>query len=243
MRPTLRQLACIAGAAFPLVASAARVCAAQQAAWAPRPGLVGIVQPEPGGTRAGALITCDTGSSAGSARLVLLGDSVCGAQLVDVHSDRVTLTQDGSAIELRLPEGEPSPHTVAPVARLDAPGAAPPTVRIADDSVHVQLSSAALDAYLADLPSLLAAASVVPHLQDGPDGRRPDGFELTAVQPGSIVARLGIVPGDIVVDVNGAPFHDPATLLRLLADLKAARHATVGVRRHSERLLFVLDIE
>ena len=122
------------------------------------------------------------------------------------------------------------------------PPPAPEVIRT-DDRVHVTMTAARLDAYLSDLPALLASGDAVPHERGSDAGSRAiDGFEMTAVTAGSLLDSVGIRPGDIVADVNGAPLREVASLSLLLTDLRWLNIATLGLRRGNDRVLVVVDI-
>ena len=123
------------------------------------------------------------------------------------------------------------------------PPPAPEVIRT-DDRVHVTMTAARLDAYLSDLPALLASGDAVPHERGSDAGSRAiDGFEMTAVTAGSLLDSVGIRPGDIVADVNGAPLREVASLSLLLTDLRVAKHATLGLRRGEAKAMKVYDLK
>lgn len=181
--------------------------------------------------------------------MVFVGERVCQATVEAIEADGVILRAEstGAAVHLVLANHVTSrptagTHSTAPAAP-PMPPPAPEVIRT-DDRVHVTMTAARLDAYLSDLPALLASGDAVPHERGSDAGSRAiDGFEMTAVTAGSLLDSVGIRPGDIVADVNGAPLREVASLSLLLTDLRVAKHATLGLRRGNDRVLVVVDIQ
>ena len=209
------------------------------------PRLVGLVTGTPSGRADAGLIECEP-DGRGHAHLAMVGDVVCGATLTHIQADGVWLRgQTGTLMRLELAT---VPHSVSPGVNslvFPEPPSIAPSITAADAGiVRITMTPAMLEAYLADVPGLLRAGIAAPHERTTESGSRVvDGFAVTAVTPGGLLDQVGIVAGDVIADVNGAPLQNLAALPRLIADLKTARHATIGVRRNSDRVLLVVDIK
>ena len=219
------------------------------------PVIAGLITGSPGGQPPAAIITCLQDGAGNSTRLVVAGDVVCGWTVLAIDADGVDVRSAASPVVQRLHLPTPSPGTAPPAEpatrRHDEPRPALPAPSVAheDGVVHVVLPAALFDEYLANLPALLTSATVIARAPERDAAVQPivqgvpvNLFEVTSVRPGGVIERLGVRPGDVVLDVNGAPLRDAAGLLSLLNDLRMARHATVGVRRAGDRVTFVVDI-
>ncbi len=231
-----------------LLAMTTRPALAQDAA-STVPTLVGLAigTARPGSA---AFIVCPADAASSRARMVFVGERACEATVEAIDADGVILrtASTDALVHLELS----NTVTLRPTASTHraATSASPalhlpaPEVTRADDRVHVTMTAARLEAYLSDLPALLTSGTAVPHAHTSDAQPRViDGFQVIAVTAGSLIDQVGIRPGDIVSDVNGAPLRDVASLPLLLSDLKAARHATLGLRRGDSRVLVVVDIQ
>ena len=57
------------------------------------------------------------------------------------------------------------------------------------------------------------------------------GLRIVALQPGSPVADLGVLPGDVLQSLNGIPLNEPEKMLRALGVVRSAPHLSVVVLR------------
>jgi serine protease Do len=61
------------------------------------------------------------------------------------------------------------------------------------------------------------------------------GVYVGAVHPDSVAARAGLVPGDVIVELNGEPVPTVAALQARLGRLTQGAHVLVGYVREGER--------
>jgi S1-C subfamily serine protease len=103
------------------------------------------------------------------------------------------------------------------------------------DRTSYEVPRATVDAWLAD-PGRVLAGSVATFIT-GPQ----DGFQISAIRPGSIFAALGLHPGDVIRGINGVGLGSTDQALELLA--QSARQITVDVRRGTQTIIFNYLIE
>ncbi len=65
------------------------------------------------------------------------------------------------------------------------------------------------------------------------------GVVVRTVSPESPAARSGIQPGDVIVEVDGQPANDPATVIRAI-DISGKTYVPLDVERYGQRRLMVL---
>jgi type II secretory pathway component PulC len=83
-----------------------------------------------------------------------------------------------------------------------------------------------------DPDRLLRAARIVPvAAQD-----KVHGFRLFGLRPGSLLARLGIVNGDVVLALSGQPLTTPDQALAALGALRSADSVLLGLEREGRPL-------
>ena len=113
------------------------------------------------------------------------------------------------------PAGKPAPApTPAPLPAV-APDAPPEQERVIPKSV--------IDHYRANLKDVLEAATAAPRLRTVEGRSMIDGFEIRSVKKGSIVDQLGFMPGDVILEVNGAKLDG---LDKVMSAYQGSREAT-----------------
>jgi general secretion pathway protein C len=156
-----------------------------------------------------------------------------GARLVEIYAEFVVTLRGGARESLRLERKDVS-RAVAPKARSATPAARRVVVdnranrRIARDLGDWQQR---LRARPEALLGLLAVTPVS-------DGSGMKGFQL---QPGSesgLLRRLGLSPGDVVVNVNGTPLDSLERGIEALQGLATARDITLEVARGGKAMVF-----
>jgi general secretion pathway protein C len=80
------------------------------------------------------------------------------------------------------------------------------------------------------LNNLVMQARCEPNIVAG-SGGVVEGFRCVAVQPGSMIEKLGIKPGYIIKKVNGEPINTPNRVISLLSHLKQASEVELTVER------------
>jgi general secretion pathway protein C len=155
-------------------------------------------------------------------------DAATGTKLYSVFWDRVLLERDGGRVEtLRLPKellGTPAPRARTPVM---APSVAAPPA--ANESLRTVISQNA--GRLTDIIRL------APNVDQG----KVIGFR---VQPGKDRAAfdaLGLVPGDVVTEINGVALDDASKGLQAFEALGEATMANVSVLRDGAPQALVID--
>lgn len=163
--------------------------------------------------RSAALLACE-----GRPRAALVGESVCGAKLVRVGPEGVTLEEDGARREVSLAGSAlplPAPATPPAAPTPDAPG-----VRtLARAEVERRLSQ--------EIPRILAETTLLPVSEEG----RVTGFALTRLPEGSLLSEAGLLPGDVLLEVNGTPIDSLATLAGLFARLRGESEIQASILR------------
>lgn len=229
-----------------VIVAAACLCGAAQAPGTlPRTELplllTGVMVDSAGSARSACLIRCLSPSTRKSASMLQAGDTACDlAEVTQIRPDAVVLRNlQSDRLELL-----PLPDAGAPAARRSDAGEGalePIVVNEARGVVSVDVSKTAVDQHLMNLSDLLASAQAVPRVRAAPGGRQViDGFELRQIRAGSVVEKVGLRDGDVLLEVNGVPLDGLPAVLRLFGQAQAAGQATLTVLRGSERMTFNL---
>lgn len=203
--------------------------------------LTGLMTDSADPGRSACLIRCTEPPARTSASLFQAGDTACNlAEIRQIGPEAVVIRNlRADRLELLvLPEAGPPAALRAVAAETPVE---PVVVNEASGVVSVDVSKTAVDQYLMNLSDLLASAQAVPRVRAAPGGRQVvDGFELRQIRAGSVVEKVGLKDGDVLLGVNGEPLDGLPTVLRLFGQAQAAGQATLTVLRGSERMTFVL---
>lgn len=149
-------------------------------------------------------------------------DNADGATLHSVYADRVLLNRNGRLETLRLPKELRT--TAAPMAR---PSPLPQPAPVA----------AIRDVISENATRLTDIIRPAPHVQEG----RIVGFRLTPGRDRAAFEALGLLPGDVVTDINGTVLDDPSQGLAVFQALGEATQANVTVLRDGIPQVIVID--
>jgi general secretion pathway protein C len=85
----------------------------------------------------------------------------------------------------------------------------------------------------------LRLAQMQPRLVDG----KTDGFLIQRINPRSLLAKMGMQRGDVIIDVNNIKLDSPEKALMIFQQLREARQISVAVERNGNPLSFAYEIE
>ncbi|HEX7081949.1 MAG TPA: type II secretion system protein GspC [Gammaproteobacteria bacterium] len=152
-------------------------------------------------------------------------DGTNGATLQAVYGDRVILSRGGRLETLRLPKETPTTGTGPAAARLATPRPAAEE----DASLRTVLSDNA--SRLTDIMRM------APHVEGG----QMVGFRINPGRDRETFEALGLMPGDIVTDINGIVLDDPSRALQVFEALGESTQANITVLRDGVPNVMVID--
>lgn len=166
------------------------------------------------------------GESAQAARVYATGATVAGgARLKEVYADRVILERGGRLESLSLPRlaGGGGPVTMA---QLPSPVAQQPTLA---DSVQtlVRQNPGAVSEIIRPQPVFA--------------GGQQKGYRVYPGRNRAQFASLGLMPGDLVTAVNGAPLDDPNRGMETLRGIGAGGAVTLTIERNGTEQQVTVD--
>jgi general secretion pathway protein C len=189
--------------------------------------LKGVVAPTPG-VAASAIFA----PRAGKDISVFIGDDVRpGVKLVEVDPDHVIVSRAGVRGRVDL---------VAPHSTGRARGPASLGTR----GFHIDVARVGANAYSLSRQQLDAALRDPSQLQYlGQIGMPPGGgVRMEAAPPGSLAAKLGLQPGDLIRKVNGQPVASTGDLARLYQQFATLQQIQAEVRRGNTTLELAYQI-
>jgi len=196
-----------------------------------------------------------TGTADGKTMLYREGGDADGSRVLAVHASSVVISSSSGACQLLMfEEDESKPGRVV---KLPTPAAKPASTK-AGDARNAGLSDAELDdgieklsdtkfviqrslvdKVLANQGSLMKAARVIPHEEDG----RVVGVRLYGVRRTSLLGRLGVRNGDMLRTINGFDMTSTDSALQAYTTLRSADKLTLAVKRQNNDMTIEYRIE
>lgn len=161
-------------------------------------------------------------------KVYTIGDTVVsGATLHAVYRDQVVLNRNGNLESLKLPKD--LPVSSAPVRRQPTTRrtAAAPT----DQGTSVQAALTQNASKLADV------IRPTPYFVGG----QQQGYRVYPGRNRQQFAALGLRPGDLIKDIDGAALTDPQQAMQIFQNLGSAQQVSVTVERNGQSQVLVLD--
>ena len=100
------------------------------------------------------------------------------------------------------------------------------------DDDGCSLGACQTQTFWADPEGVSKQARAVPRFVDG----QPRGLQLFGLRPGTLLAQLGLLNGDVVVGLNGRVLTTPETAVTAYMECKDAPTITVAIERKGQPL-------
>ena len=92
---------------------------------------------------------------------------------------------------------------------------------------------------MANINDLMTQVRVRPYFRRG----KPEGLIVSQIQPDSVFSSLGLMNGDILVNVNGKQIASPDEALALYNNLKSGSEVSIEVTRRGQKKMFTYEIK
>jgi general secretion pathway protein C len=148
--------------------------------------------------------------------MATIGSVVAGARVVSIERDRVILSVDGREEILLL--GAEGARSASGREDQGAKESATSTYVLSRETVRENIEN---------LPSLLTQARAELYFKGG----RPEGFQLSQIQQGSIIKSAGFQDGDVIRSVNGQEIRSMEDAIALYQKFGDSDSFTIGILR------------
>jgi general secretion pathway protein C len=194
------------------------------------------------------------GSSGGKTMLYREGSTVDGSRILAVYPSSVVVSSSSGACQLLMFEEEDASSVSVP-AVANRPALVPSNPanarnaglsdaeldegieKISDSKFNIQRSL--VDKALANQGSLMRAARVIPHEENG----RVVGVKLYGIRRNSLLGRLGVRNGDMLRTINGFSMTSPDTALEAYSVLRTADKLSLAIKRQNNEMTIDYNIE
>jgi len=106
------------------------------------------------------------------------------------------------------------------------------------DERHWVVPQRAAEAARENLPAELRLALIQPRIING----KTDGFIIRRVKRASILNKLGLKRGDVILNINDIVLDGPESGLQVFQQLREARHINLAVERKGEAMTFTYEL-
>ncbi len=190
------------------------------------------------------------GTSDGKTMLYREGGQADGSRVLAVYRSSVVMSSGSGACQLIMFEEEgmvpvPASTPVAtPAPRLDPRNAGLTDEELEDGIEKISetkfiIQRSLVDKILANQGSLMRAARVIPHEEDG----RVVGVRLYGIRRTSLLGRLGVRNGDMLRTINGYDMSSPDSALEAYTRLRTSDQLTLALKRRNDDMTIQYTIE
>jgi general secretion pathway protein C len=172
-------------------------------------------------------------------KLYHLDDEIPGGGIIEtIRRNQVEIrNRDQSLTTLSLHE------TAPPSRRSTQPGAeedrnATGGIKAIGENRWV-ISRNTIESVRENFADQLRLAQMQPRTVNG----KTDGFLVRRINPRSIMAKVGLRRGDVIIDVNNIKLDSPEKGLQVFQQLREARQITLAVERDGQPMSFAYEIE
>ncbi|WP_321371206.1 type II secretion system protein GspC [uncultured Desulfuromusa sp.] len=110
---------------------------------------------------------------------------------------------------------------------------------VAIDDSRWQVSKAVANNARANLNTLLQTARMIPEVNNG----KTVGFKLVAIDKGSLLEKIGLRVGDLIVEINQVKLNSPEKALQIFQQVREANNITLGLMRNGKPETFEYSFE
>ena len=178
-----------------------------------------------------------------------VGDSVQEAQIKQILRGKVILRHGDKDEILTMVEGDDKPHAAEPVVnsrrrpsrqrRSPVQPAPPEEASVNIEEVTIPVGKDVLQDSLNNLNDLMTQVRVRPYFRRG----KPEGLIVSQIKSDSVFAKLGLMNGDIIANVNGKPMSSPEEAFQFYNSLKSGENVNIEITRRGQKKMFTYDIQ
>ena len=177
-----------------------------------------------------------------------VGDSVQEAQIRQILRGKVILRHGEKDEILIMVEGKDKPQPAAKVNSRRRPGRQTrrpaQTAPLEESSgeieeVTIPIAKDVLQSSMNDLNDLMTQVRVRPYFRRG----KPEGLIVSQIKSGSVFAKLGLMNGDIIANVNGKQMSSPEEAFQFYNSLKSGKAVSIEITRRGKKKMLNYDIQ
>ncbi len=154
-------------------------------------------------------------------------------QIEEIRRNRVKIrNRDGSLTTLEILEAQ-----AAPAANKRPAGKTPEIRQVGENRWQIPRTTA--EASRQNLSEELRLAQMQPRIIEG----RTDGFLIRSIKRSSMLNKLGLRRGDVIMSVNDIALDSPEKALQVFQQLREARQINLAVERKGKAMTFAYELD
>jgi len=148
-----------------------------------------------------------------------------------VQDDMLVLDKDGKKIKLKLEKGESSigKTSIVSLKKDDT----------ADSSLNYKVKRSEIEAQLKDINSLIRTVFISPYYNKGDFV----GYRISRMVRDSILRKIGINTGDVIVRINGDSVESPQNVIELLGKISDVTAVSIDILRRGQKKTLFIEID
>ena len=165
-----------------------------------------------------------------------------GVTLAEVYRNKVVVNDQGNKRELVLKKTKQPLSRVGRQASVNKAGGSGDSAGsgiIPLGGNHWQISRSAAENARSNFNSLLSTARMIPQVENG----QTVGFKLLEMKKGSLLEKIGLQVGDILVEINDVVLDSPEKALQVFQQVREANNISLGLIRNGEKQTFEYSFE
>ncbi|MEW5800851.1 MAG: type II secretion system protein GspC [bacterium] len=179
------------------------------------------------------------------------GDTVTDAVVLKIYRNKVVLNHGGNeeillAFESELPRSPREEKTPAVQKEPEQPNTTTGRYDLGRLGRRVsqyrwELDRSEVSRVIENASQLLTQVRIVPHFNKG-QLDKPDGFQVANVKQGGFFDKLGIMPGDVIKEVNGEAVDSPEKAFAAYQKFKNESNVKIIIERQNQLHTLTYDI-
>lgn len=172
-------------------------------------------------------------------KLYHLGDKVPGDGTIEkILRKQVQIkNQDQSLTTLILIENTPLSTSAAPSGTKVNSGATEDIKEVGKNRWLISQSTG--ESVRENFAAQMSLVQMQPRAVAG----KTDGFTIQRIDPPSVLGKLGLQKGDVIIEVNNTRLDSPEKGLQIVQQLREARQITLAVERNNQPISFSYEIQ
>jgi len=148
-----------------------------------------------------------------------------------VENDMLVLNKNGKRVELKLEKGK---------SGISAPGRVVVTnANKSENLLNYKVKRSEVEAQLKDINALIRTVFISPYYNKN----EFIGYRISRMARDSILRKIGINPGDVIVRINGDSVENPQKMMELLGKISDVTAVSIDILRRGQKKSVFVEID
>ncbi|MBZ4671825.1 MAG: ral secretion pathway protein [Deferribacteraceae bacterium] len=148
-----------------------------------------------------------------------------------VENDILVLNKNGKRVELKLEKGKSGIGAPSKIISTNGSNSA--------SSLNYKVKRSDVEAQLKDINSLIRTVFISPYYNKN----EFIGYRISRMASDSILRKIGINPGDVIVRINGDSVENPQKMMELLGKISDVTAVSIDILRRGQKKSVFVEID